>query len=1024
MAEQTFRSPGFFEQEIELVPGQQEPIGTPGGLIGTAEKGPAFVPVTVGNFEDFQARFGTLNPDSQATYAAREWLKNKTSLTFTRVLGAGANRSQADISLTETEGTVRSAGFKLVPQQVEVATGEFASVGGVQFIAARHFISSSGGPREEQGLPTFTDNPSYDLVGDQDVNLVRAMIFTTDESRIQVLDHDGSWDPAAPDIATMIDGQSQGARKFKLVISSSNPEFGARFAADGNQGLQIVSASLDPRDDSYIGKILNTNPDLFAQEQHLLYLDLPVDREVAPVQPGASIAVLSGSGAFNSTFGRFDTRFTTPRTSWFISQPFGALEFDLFYFESISDGAWANDKLKISVSNLVASTDPARPFGTFDVIVRGFGDDDIEPQIIEQYSSVTLDPQAENFIGRVIGDRKVSYEFDSDEQEERRLKVSGKYPNRSARIRVVINPSLEDGEIPREALPFGFRGIPVLKTSDSLFDGAGALEFDGKIFEPGTRLHGRGVVSGLTGSLLPPMPFRFKCTRGQVTAAGGVNIGFPGPNERPDPRLHWGVFNVSVPSTGSTPNAILNANAGALENNIVAAYTKFQGIMKKDTLVTGSAADTLNANKFTLARVAFVNDSLQDITGTAEEHMRGAAYVRNGIPSDTDYKVTYGSTDRVTLASLVNSNAIVFNRFSQYAKFTNVFYGGFDGVNILDRDNSRLNDRASSTEASSLANGGDGKARGDVEDGLSVNVAGEGADNNIISSYRAAVDIMTDPEASNINVLAIPGIREPLISQYASDKTREYSLALYLRDIASYDDDGQRLWDDSKRRPSVRQTAESFASLNIDNNYVAAYYPDVIVDDDVNLRRVRVGSSVAAFGAISFNDRVAYPWFAPAGFNRAALDFVENVQVRLNTADRDTLYDSRVNPIASFPRDGFVIFGQKTLQLAKSSLDRVNVRRLVIEVKRAIGGIGNRILFEQNTPATRESFVSAVVPQLALIQAQAGIEKFRVIMDETNNTQADVEANRVNGRIVIVPTRTVEFIAIDFAITTAGVLFE
>ena len=248
---------------------------------------------------------------------------------------------------------------------------------------------------------------------------------------------------------------------------------------------------------------------------------------------------------------------------------------------------------------------------------------------------------------------------------------------------------------------------------------------------------------------------------------------------------------------------------------------------------------------------------------------------------------------------------------------------------------------------------------------------------------------------------------------------------MFVRDIPSYDDNGFRIFDDTvSRRPSVRQTSETFVGLNVDNNYSATYFPDVYINDSALNKKVKVPASIAALGAIAFNDKVAYPWFAPAGFNRAALDFVTNVQVRLNQGDRDTLYDARVNPIATFPSAGFAIFGQKTLQLKKSALDRVNVRRLLLEVKRVVSDVAGRLLFEQNTPAVRSRFIASVNPQLSLIQAQAGIEKFRVIMDDTNNTPQDAEQNRLNGKIVIVPTKTVEFIAIDFVITPSGVAFE
>ena len=217
----------------------------------------------------------------------------------------------------------------------------------------------------------------------------------------------------------------------------------------------------------------------------------------------------------------------------------------------------------------------------------------------------------------------------------------------------------------------------------------------------------------------------------------------------------------------------------------------------------------------------------------------------------------------------------------------------------------------------------------------------------------------------------------------------------------------------------------------VNSSYVATYFPDANVLDSsdsdegaVNVRRsVRVPPSVVALGALAKTDDVAQPWFAPAGFTRGALETITSIDVRLNSEDRDTLYESRINPIANFPNKQFVIFGQKTSQLAKTALDRVNVRRLVLEVKRQIGLIAQRLLFEQNNKATRDAFIASSSQRLAGIQLGQGIEDFRVIMDETNNSSEDVDNNRLNGKIIIVPTRAVEFIAIDFVITNAGVEF-
>jgi phage tail sheath protein FI len=282
---------------------------------------------------------------------------------------------------------------------------------------------------------------------------------------------------------------------------------------------------------------------------------------------------------------------------------------------------------------------------------------------------------------------------------------------------------------------------------------------------------------------------------------------------------------------------------------------------------------------------------------------------------------------------------------------------------------------------------------------------------------------MTDPLQVNVNLLALPGIREDYITNYTAKKVRDYGLSMYVMDLPNYDDNNDRIYDDSTNRINIENTASTFEGRTFDNNYVATYFPNVFINDATNSRYVKVPSSVAALGALGFNDKVAYPWFAPAGFNRAALDFVNNVEVRLNVSDRDRLYDARINPIATFPRLGFVIYGQKTLQIRKSALDRVNVRRLLLEVKRLIINIANRVVFEQNTPAVRNKFVADSILQLGLIQAQAGIEAYQVVMNETNNTQEDVDLNRLNGRIVVVPTRAIEFIAIDFIVTNSGVQF-
>ena len=1049
MKEQTFRSPGFFEREIDLTARETVIEGVPAGIIGTAERGPAFVPVTVGSFTDFEFKFGTLDPDRFGPYAADAFLQHKTALTYIRVLGAGGNTTQADIDRTTTDGTVKGAGFRLKGQQLDIAQdGRYA--GCVQFLAATHEVLSSA---EVVGFPLFTDNDSFDPGGStSNVNIIRGAIFTASGSRMEVLDWNQNYSGVATgdDVAkiSQYDGStSEGT--FKLVVSSSE---GSVFSKDeGFAGIKIMTASLDPNNQHYIGNILNTNPDRFDETKHLLYLNFEVESELAKVAYHSvkhSVVIMSGSegttssggstSKFRNLFGKFNTRYKTARTTPFISQPFGDVEYDLFHFESIDDGEIGNQRVKISISNIKRSTNVKNPYCTFSVLIRSLDDTDTNMNILERYSNCNLNPASEDYIATKIGDMKAVYNFDAETDSERRLLVTGKRPNKSSYVRVIMNASVEDGDIPKDSIPFGFRGLPVLKLNDNLTDSATPLSMGGNrtrlSYEEGTLGSGDFLDTNIDYSIVPPIPFRFKSTRGKLNPSPSVT-GAPGVLELADSRYFWGIRTDRIPSTGSLSNATLVQNKSGGKNKLVESYSKFLGIQKLDVLVTGSGADAFNNNKFTLARVAFNHQATAEstleealtaeITGSAGEHIREAAYIRNAKLVTPNYTIldTAAATRRLTFASMAASTSYkYFNRFTDYLKFTNILYGGFDGLNIVDRDMRLMNDKASSNDQ--LAGG---KAGGGQVSYGSLNSAytpGEGESNNIINSYRTAARIITDPLASRVNIVAIPGIRSNFVTDEVSELTRTYSKAIYLMDINAYDDNLNTIFDDATTRPNVRKTVEQFEGRAIDNNYVAAYFPDIIKNDRINGDAVNMPASIAAIGALAYNDSIAYPWFAPAGFNRGALDDVINSEIRLNTEDRNVLYEARINPIANFPTGPFVIFGQKTLQQNRSALDRVNVRRMLLEVKRIVSEIANRIVFEQNTPGTRAKFVAQVTPMLATIQTQQGIDQFKVVMDSSNNSQLDIEQNRLNGRIILVPTRAVEFIAMDFIITNSGVSFE
>ena len=185
-----------------------------------------------------------------------------------------------------------------------------------------------------------------------------------------------------------------------------------------------------------------------------------------------------------------------------------------------------------------------------------------------------------------------------------------------------------------------------------------------------------------------------------------------------------------------------------------------------------------------------------------------------------------------------------------------------------------------------------------------------------------------------------------------------------------------------------------------------------------------VPPSVLMPAVFAANDRLAAEWFAPAGLNRGGITGAVSVLNRLTHSERDTLYENKVNPIASFPAQGIVAFGQKTLQDRASALDRINVRRLLITVKKFVASTSRFLVFEQNTAATRARFINTVQPYLEAIQQRQGLYAFRVVMDETNNTPDVIDRNILAGQIFLQPAKTAEFIVIDFNILPTGASFS
>ena len=279
------------------------------------------------------------------------------------------------------------------------------------------------------------------------------------------------------------------------------------------------------------------------------------------------------------------------------------------------------------------------------------------------------------------------------------------------------------------------------------------------------------------------------------------------------------------------------------------------------------------------------------------------------------------------------------------------------------------------------------------------------------SNYTNAIALLGNIDEYQYNVISAPGL---LNATHATQTTALLSNTIQRGDAIAVLD----LVKYGSSISSVSQAASAF-----DNSYAATYWPWVQMIDPQTGELVYSPASTVIPGVYVFTDASSEPWFAPAGLTRGALGQVVRAERKLSATNRDTLYEANVNPLATFPQSGVVVFGQKTLQKRASALDRVNVRRLLISLKGFISGVADNLVFEQNTIATRNNFLSVVNPYLEGVQQRQGLFAFKVVMDDTNNTPTTIDRNELVGQIFLQPTKTAEFVILDFNVLPTGATF-
>jgi hypothetical protein len=442
---------------------------------------------------------------------------------------------------------------------------------------------------------------------------------------------------------------------------------------------------------------------------------------------------------------------------------------------------------------------------------------------------------------------------------------------------------------------------------------------------------------------------------------------------------------LSIDSTGKISEAgdwvnnskyvrIANLNEGAPIQAVPFAHAAYVLPISASALIGGK-----------VPAVTFVTSSATSYGGVDLDFNTDNLFYAKPIPTGAGVgaNVVFGLDSSAT-----NGTALAVGSTS--AQFIVAFQEGFDGMN----------------PATPIYKGSDivaGNSQG-------FNLSTANASGSV--AYSRAIAALSNADEFDINMVVTPGVVRRLHTSTATevlDMVEQRNDCFYIMDTNAFSD-------------SIAQA--NTQAQAIDSNMAATYYPWVKTIDVNTNKLIAVPPSVLLPGVFAANDRVAAEWFAPAGLNRGGLLGAVSVQNRLTQSEKDSLYENKVNPIVQFPGQGIVVFGQKTLQDKPSALDRINVRRLLLTVRKYIASTSRYLVFEQNTSTTRNRFLNIVNPYLESIQQRQGLYAFRVVMDDTNNTPDVIDRNIMKGAIFLQPTKTAEFIQIDFNILPTGAAFN
>ncbi len=483
---------------------------------------------------------------------------------------------------------------------------------------------------------------------------------------------------------------------------------------------------------------------------------------------------------------------------------------------------------------------------------------------------------------------------------------------------------------------------------------------------------------------------------------------------------------ISAADSGTAPFTLATLGKGAIFNNITGSTYNEVGYDENSdgSLVSGSSdnlrweivnQDTAAGTFGLLIRRGDDNSKNKIILETWNDlslDPNSENYIESVIGNQSKSKaVDNGQYYIITTGEYVNRSKYI--RVSGVARQT-LDYVGNDGLTVgTDGSGNSFSGSLPSNQSGSFHGGtGNNVVGGSTRDKYFGDINGTDTQGLTGACYADAISILGNQDEYVFNIISAPG----LIYEFGDHKTQIDSII----STAESRGDCIAVIDVQNYGATVANVTGTAATLN--SSYTATYWPWLQTLSS-NGKTVWIPASVIIPGVYAFTDSAAAPWFAPAGLTRGGLGDVIQAERKLTRSQRDTLYNANVNPIATFPGSGISVFGQKTLQKKKSALDRVNVRRLLIDLKKFLGDTAKQLVFEQNTIATRNSFLATVNPYLESVVQRQGLYAYRVVMDDTNNTPDTIDRNQLIGQVFIQPAKTVEFVVLDFTIEPTGATF-